>query len=45
MSMWGVAISNIEKLLEGHSTMVYLDFVNDVDQVTDILRQGGCKVL
>ena len=44
MSMWGVAISNIEKLLEGHSTVVYLDFVKDVDEVTDILRQGGCKV-
>ena len=24
--------------------MVYLDFVNDVDEVTDILCQGGCKV-
>ena len=44
MSMWGVAISNIQKLLEGHSTVVYLDFVRDVDEVTDILRQYGCKV-
>ena len=24
--------------------MVYLDFVKDVDEVTDILCQGGCKV-
>ena len=30
--------------LEGHSTVVYFDFVRDVDEVTDILRQGGCKV-
>ena len=44
MSMWGVAISNIEKLSEGHLTVVYLDFVKDVDEVTDILHQGGCKV-
>ena len=44
MSMWGVTVSNIQKLLEGHSTVVYLDFVRDVDDVTDILHQGGCKV-
>ena len=44
MSKWGVAINNIKKLLEGHSTVVYLDFVKDVDEVTDILHQGGCKV-
>ena len=24
--------------------MVYLDLVRDVDEVTDILCQGGCKV-
>ena len=44
MSKWGVAINNIQKLQEGHSTVVYLDFVQDIDKVTDILHQGGCKV-
>jgi len=30
--------------VEGHSTVVYFDFARDVDEVTEILWQGGCKV-
>jgi len=43
-SMWGVAVGKVEKLLEGHCTVCYLDFVKDVDEVTDILQNDGIKV-
>ena len=39
-SMWGATIDNIQNLLEGHSTVVYFDFVRDVDEVADILHQA-----
>ena len=42
--MWGSTIENIQTLLEGHSTVVYFNFARDVDEVIEILRQGGCKV-
>lgn len=42
--MWGVAVAKVEKLLEGHSTMCYLDFVKDVNEVVDILQNDGIKV-
>ena len=42
-SMWGGTIENIQILLEGNSAVVYL-FARDVDEVTEILWQGGCKV-
>ena len=36
-------ISAIEPVLDGHSTVVYLDFVKDVEEVADKLRLNGCK--
>ena len=43
ISMWGMAVGKVEKLLEGHSSMCYLDFVKDVDEVVDILQNDGIK--
>lgn len=31
-------------MMESQSTVVYLDFVKDVEEVTEILRQGNFKV-
>ena len=41
--MWGVAVARVEKLLEGHSTVSYLDFVKDVNEVVDLLQSDGIK--
>lgn len=43
-SMWGVAVRKVEKLLEDRSTVCYLDFVRDVDEVVHILQSDGFKV-
>ena len=42
--MWDVVVAKVEKLLEGHSTMCYLDFVKDVNEGIDILQNDGIKV-
>lgn len=36
-------VSAIEPLLDGHSTVVYLDSVKDVVEVADKLQMNGCK--
>ena len=41
--MWEKTVSAIEPMLDGHSTVVYLDFVKDVEEVADKLRLNGCK--
>ena len=33
----------IESALDGHSTIVYLDFVKDVEEVADKLRLNSCR--
>ena len=42
-TMWEKTVSAIEPVLDGHSTVVYLDFVKDVEEVADKLRLNGCK--
>ena len=42
--MWEKTVSAIEAVLDGHQTVVYLDFVKDVEEVADKLRLNGCKV-
>ena len=41
--MWVDSINKIKSLFEDHSTVLYLDFVKDVE-VVDILNQGNIKV-
>ena len=43
-SMWIDSINKIKLLFKDHSTMLYLDFVKDVEKVTNILSQGNAKV-
>ena len=43
-SMWIDSINKIESLFEDHSTVLYLDFAKDVEEITDILKQKGIKV-
>ena len=37
-------INKIKPLFEDHSTVLYLDFVKDIEEVTNILSQGNAKV-
>ena len=43
-TMWEKTVSAIEAVLDGHQTVVYLDFVKDVEEVADKLQLNGCKV-
>ena len=43
-SMWIDSINEIKPLFKDHSTVLYLDFVKDVEEVTNILSQGNAKV-
>ena len=43
-SMWVDSINKIKPLFEDHSTVLYLDFVKDAEEVTNILSQGNAKV-
>ena len=43
-SMWVDSINKIKPLFKDHSTVLYLDFVKDVEEVTNILSQGHTKV-
>ena len=38
-SMWVSSINKVESLFEDHSTMLYLNFAKDVEEITDILRR------
>ena len=42
-SMWMDSINKIESSFEDHSTVLYLDFAKDVEEITDILRQKSIK--
>ena len=42
-SMWADSINKIELLFKDHSTVLYLDFAKDVEEITDILRQKNVK--
>ncbi|MCY3928217.1 MAG: helicase-related protein [Acidobacteria bacterium] len=42
-SMWVDSINKIESLFKDHSTVLYLDFARDVEEITDILRQKNIK--
>ena len=42
-TMWEKTISAIEPVLNGCSTVVYLDFVKDVEEVAEKLRSNGYK--
>ena len=33
------SINKVESLFEDHSTMLYLNFAKDVEEITDILRR------
>ena len=43
-SMWGEAVAKIKCALNSLSTVLYLDFVRDVEDVTEFLKQDGAKV-
>ena len=42
-SIWADSINKIESLFKDHSTVLYLDFAKDVEEITDILRQKNIK--
>jgi len=42
-SLWEAVLHKIKPMMESQSTVVYLDFVKDVEEVTDILRQSNFK--
>ena len=37
-SMWQSTVNQIRAIVEGQSSVVYLDFVKDVDEVSELLR-------
>jgi len=43
-SKWGEAVSKIKCTLKSLSTVLYLDFVRDVEDVAEFLKQDGAKV-
>ena len=43
-SMWQSTVNQIRAIIEGQSSVVYLDFVKDVDEVSELLKQCGFKV-
>ena len=42
-SMWLDSVNKIEPLFKDNSTVLYLDFVRDVEEIADILRQKDIK--
>jgi len=42
-SKWGETITKIKSMMKTQSTVLYLDFVRDVEDVTDFLRRDGVK--
>ena len=43
-SMWQSTVKQIRAIVEGQSSVVYLDFVKDVDEVFELLKQRSFKV-
>ena len=43
-SLWEAAMYKLKPIMESQSTVVYLDFVKDVEEVTEILCQGNFKI-
>ena len=43
-SMWQSTVNQIRAIVEGQSSVVYLDFVKDVDEVSELLKQCSFKV-
>ena len=43
-SMWQDTVMKIKPTLEGRGSVVYLDFVKDVEEVSELLKQVGFKV-
>ena len=43
-SMWAESLSRISPLFKGHSSVLYLDLVKDVDEVASVLGKSDVKV-
>ena len=43
-SMWGETVSKVLPLMKDQSTVLYLDFVKDVEDVTDVIKRGDVNV-
>lgn len=43
-SMWKSTVNQIRITVEGQSSVVYLDFVKDVDEVSELLKHSSFKV-
>ena len=43
-SMWGETVSKVLPLMKNQSTVLYLDFVKDVEDITDIVKRGDVNV-
>ena len=42
-SMWQSTVTKIKSHIQDHGSVVYLDFVKDIEEVTKLLKQGGGK--
>ena len=42
-SMWADSINKIVSIFKDHSTVLYVDFAKDVEEITDILKQKSIK--
>ena len=42
--MWGETVSKVLPLMKDQSTVLYLDFVKDVEDVTDVIKRGDVNV-
>ena len=42
--MWGETVSKVLPLMKNQSTVLYLDFVKDVEDITDIFKRGDVNV-
>ena len=43
-SLWQGTVTKIKSHIEDHGSVVYLDFVKDVEEVSELLKQSGFKV-
>ena len=43
-SMWQNTVVKIKTHIEVHGSVIYLDFVKDIEEVLELLKQGGFKV-
>ena len=42
--MWGHTINKLKSTMTDQSAVLYLDFVKDVEEIVEILRNDGIKV-